>query len=168
MTLYAVRCSPFAVRHFMTQTPPVSPNPLGLDAPTEDRVPLAIAAVGTAAAVAVSWFSLVTFATAMLRDQAVTDISAVDPSAAYVNILLYGIPAGLAMAGVTGWILMRPIDSLFRRGGLAVVGALAGTVLAMMLTFTAHAALGNGALIGLAVLAAVAALRLGGRARRSA
>ena len=117
---------------------------------------------------AVSWFSLVTFATAMLRDQAVTDISAVDPSAAYVNILLYGIPAGLAMAGVTGWILMRPIDSLFRRGGLAVVGALAGTVLAMMLTFTAHAALGNGALIGLAVLAAIAALRLGGRARRSA
>lgn len=131
-------------------------------------MPLAIAAVGASAAVAVAWFSVVTFATAMLRDQAVTEIAKVDPSAAYVNILLYGIPAGLAMAGVTGWMLMRPIDSLFRRGGLAVVGALAGTVLAMMLTFTAHAALGSGALLGLAVLAGVTALRLGGRARRSA
>lgn len=152
----------------MTPTPPSSPNPLGLDAPTEDRVPLAIAAVGAAAAVAVSWFSVVTFATATLRDQSVTEIAAVDPSAAYVNILLYGIPVGLGLAGVTGWMLMRPIESLFRRGGLAVVGALAGTVLAMMLTFTAHAALGSGALIGLAVLAAVVALRLGLRARRSA
>jgi hypothetical protein len=152
----------------LTDSRPASPNPLGLDAPTEDRVPLAMAAVGTAAAVAVSWFSLVTFATVMLRDQTATEIAKVDPSAAYVNILLYGTPLGLALAGVTGWLLMRPIDSLFRRGGLAMVGALAGTVLAMMLTYTAHAALGSGALIGLAVLAAVVALRLGIRARRSA
>jgi hypothetical protein len=127
-----------------------------------------VAAIGTSVAVAVAWFSVITFATALLRDQSVTDIAAVDPSAPYVNILLYGIPAGLALAGITGWRLLHPVDSLFRRGGLAMVGALAGTVLAMMLTFTAHAALGSAALLGLALLATVTAFRLGGRARRLA
>ncbi|MEI2720542.1 MAG: hypothetical protein V9E87_10435 [Gemmatimonadales bacterium] len=152
----------------MTQTPPLSPNPLGPDAPTEDRVGLAVAAVGAAAAMAVAWFSVLTFLVARLRDPSVTSAATINPNAGYVNLFLVGIPVGLLVAGLMGWVLMAPIESNFRRGGLAIVGALAGTCLAMMLTFTAHAALGSGALAALAVLALVVALRLGGRARRAA
>lgn len=152
----------------MTHTPPVSPNPFGPDAPTEDHVGLAVAAVGTAAAVAVAWFSVLTFLVARMRDPAVTSAATINPDAAYVNLFLGGIPIGLLVAGLIGWVLMSPIASNFRRGGLAIVGALAGTCVAMMLTFTAHAALGSGALAALAVLALVVALRLGGRARRAA
>jgi prolipoprotein diacylglyceryltransferase len=147
---------------------PVSPNPLGTDAPTTDHVGLAMAAIGTAAAVAVAWFAVLTLVVATLRDPTVQSAEAVNPDALYVNLFLFGIPAGLAIAGLTGWILMRPVDSLFRRGGLAIVGALAGTVLAMMLTFTAHAAFGTAALAALGVLALVVAFRLGSRARRAA
>ncbi len=127
-----------------------------------------MASVGAAAAVAVAWFAMLTFVVAKLRDPTVQNAAAVNPDAPYVNIFLFGIPAGLALAGITGWILMRPVESLFRRGGLAIVGALAGTCLAMLLTFTAHAAFGSAALGALGVLALVGALRLGGRARRAA
>lgn len=147
---------------------PLSPNPFGADAPTEDRVGLAVSAVGASAAMAVAWFSVLTFLVARLRDPSVTSAATINPNAGYVNLFLVGIPVGLLVAGLMGWVLMSPIESNFRRGGLAIVGALAGTCLAMMLTFTAHAALGSGALAALAVLALVVALRLGGRARRAA
>ena len=152
----------------MGNPPPASPNPFGADAPTEDRVGLAMAAVGAAAAAAVAWFAVLTFLVARMRDPTVTSAATVNPNAGYVNLFLVGIPIGLLVAGLVGWMLMAPIHSNFRRGGLAIVGALAGTCLAMMLTFTAHAALGSGALAALAVLALVVAMRLGGRARRAA
>src|SRR5690606_26667863 len=46
-------------------------------------------------------------------------------------VLLTGLLAGMAGAAFTAWLALAPIESWFRRGGLALVRAF-GTVLAMV------------------------------------
>lgn len=147
----------------MADEPPVSPNPLGAEAPTEDRVGLAVTSVLAAVAAAVAWFSILTFMVSGLRPT--SGLAQVDTGAAYVNLFLYGLLGGLMFTGATAWFLMSPIDSSFRRGGLSIVAALFGFLVSMGVTFLTNELLGGTALLGVAVISLVVAVALGRRAR---
>ena len=147
----------------MANAPPPSPNPLGADAPTEDHVGLAVRAVLAAVAAAVAWFSILTFMVSGLRP--IGGPVQIDTSAGYVNLFLYGLLGGLMFTGVTAWSLMAPIDSNFRRGGLAIVAALLGFLVSMGVTFLTNELLGGTALLGVAAAGLGLAVFLGRRAR---
>lgn len=151
---------------FDRHEPPVSPNPFGADAPADDQVGLAVRAMGAAMAASVVWYCILTFLTAGLRPA--NGPAQVDPSAGYVNLFLYGILGGILFAGLVAFLLMAPVASYFRRGGLAIVATLAGFLLSMGVTFLTNELLGGTALLGIAGLAAVGALLLARSARAAA
>ena len=82
-------------------------------------------------------------------------------------LLAAGTLGGLVLAGVVAWRLLAPLDSTYRRGGLALVSAFA-TVPIMQLYQPLDAAFGTPALVATAVLAGGAAWLLARRARRIA
>jgi hypothetical protein len=82
-------------------------------------------------------------------------------------LLAAGTLGGLVLAGVVTWRLLAPLESTYRRGGLALVSAFA-TVPAMLIYPPLHLSLGTPALLVVAVLAAGLALFLSRRARRMA
>jgi hypothetical protein len=84
-----------------------------------------------------------------------------------VYLLAAGTLGGLVLAGVVAWRLLAPIDSTYRRGGLALVSAFA-TVLVMQIYPPLDTAFGTPALLGVAALAGGIALALSRRARRMA
>lgn len=79
-------------------------------------------------------------------------------------ILFFGTLASLVLAGVVAWRLLDPILSVYRRGGLSVVSALA-TVLPMLLCIPVHQLAGRAGLAGLGGLAALGSLLLARLAR---
>jgi hypothetical protein len=80
-------------------------------------------------------------------------------------LLAVGTLGGLVLAGVVAWRLLAPLDSTYRRGGLALVSAFA-TVPIMQLYRPLDVAFGTPALVAAAALAAGAAWVLSRRARR--
>jgi len=82
-------------------------------------------------------------------------------------LLAAGTLGGLVLAGVVAWRLLAPLDSTYRRGGLALVSAFA-TVPIMQLYQPLDAAFGTPALLAASALAAAAAWLLSRRARRIA
>ena len=86
---------------------------------------------------------------------------------ASVYLLAAGTLGGLLLAGVVAWRLLSPLDSTYRRGGLALVSAF-GTVLVMQVYPLLDSALGTPALLAAAAAATLAALLLSRRARRLA
>lgn len=146
-----------------------SPHPLGPDAPTEDHIPLAIRSVGAGVATASAWMGLVTWGTLLLQGEgAAVTIEQVDPGAAYVNFLLYGLVAALPITGLVSYSLMWPIPTNFRRGGLAMVAVLGGVSLAMLTTFLARQFGGPAGLLILSAISAGVAVWLAREARRLA
>jgi hypothetical protein len=92
----------------------------------------------------------------------------VEPSlGAPLYLLAAGTLGGLVLAGVVAWRLLAPLDSTYRRGGLALVSAFA-TVPVMQLYRPLDAAFGTPALLAAAALAAGAAWLLSRLARRIA
>ena len=81
-------------------------------------------------------------------------------------ILLTGLLAGMAAATATAWLALAPLDSWFRRGGLALVSAF-GTVLAMLVLVPVDQAFGPPGLAAMALLLLSAAAWLGYRFRRA-
>ena len=81
-------------------------------------------------------------------------------------ILLTGLLAGMAGAAATAWIALAPLESWFRRGGLALVSAF-GTVLAMLLLVPVDRAFGPAGLGAAAVLLLGGAVWLAWRFRRA-
>jgi hypothetical protein len=81
-------------------------------------------------------------------------------------ILLTGLLAGMAAASATAWLALAPLDSWFRRGGLALVSAF-GTVLAMLVLVPVDQAFGPPGLGAVALLLLIAAVWLGHRFRRA-
>jgi hypothetical protein len=86
---------------------------------------------------------------------------------AALYLLVAGTLGGLVLAGVVAWRLLAPLDSTYRRGGLALVSAFA-TIPIMQLYRLLDAAFGTPALLAAAALAAGAAWLLSRRARRIA
>jgi hypothetical protein len=91
-----------------------------------------------------------------------------DPAlGAPLYLLAAGTLGGLVLAGMVAWRLLAPLDSTYRRGGLALVSAFA-TVPVMLLYQPLDAAFGTPALLAAAALAAGAAWLLSRLARRIA
>jgi hypothetical protein len=144
---------------------PVSPNPLGEFAATSDQVPLAAWSMFAGVMASVAWLGVITWITQRIgRGTTATSVEQLDPGALHVNLLLYGTVAGLAVAGALAYWLMSPIASLWRRGGIAVVSALAGLCVGMLVTFVARETGGELALALLPVPALLVAWWAGRRA----
>lgn len=135
--------------------PPPSPNPLGDAAATEDLVPVAARAMGAGMSAAVAWAALVIWIALLTVSptEAPQALSAVDPNATYVNILLFGLLPTPFAAALVGWMLMARLPASWRRGGLVMVAVLGGSVLAMLLTFMVRELAGQHGLLVLAALA---------------
>jgi hypothetical protein len=80
-------------------------------------------------------------------------------------LLAAGTLGGVVLAAGVTWWLLAPLDSPYRRGGLALVSAFA-TIPAMLVYPPLHAAFGRAALLATAAASGGAALLLTRRARR--
>jgi hypothetical protein len=153
---------PFAVRrsqlaHIMSNPPP----PLLSDQATEDQIGLAVRAVGAAFLTAIAWLGFLTWGTLLLGGpERAAAAEQIDPGAAHVNLLLYGLSACLVLTGAVGWRLLRPVGSTFRRGGLAMVGVLGGLSLGMLATFMARELAGPTGLLATGVVGTLLAVVL--------
>lgn len=89
--------------------------------------------------------------------------------AANMNPALYllfgGTFAGIVIAAVAAWWLLGPIQSTYRRGGLALVCSFA-TVLVMLICIPIHQLVGRSGLIALLMACAFGSALLARRARR--
>lgn len=80
-------------------------------------------------------------------------------------LLFGGTLSGIVFAGWAAWSLLGPVESAYRRGGLAMVTGFS-TVLLMLICIPINQLLGCTGLIVLLALSALAATLLGRRARR--
>ena len=80
-------------------------------------------------------------------------------------LLFGGTLGGVVAAAGMAWWLLGPIESTYRRGGLAMVCGFA-TVLLMLICIPVHQLLGRGGLFGLLAMCTVAATLLARRVRR--
>jgi hypothetical protein len=129
-----------------------------------DPVSLVAAALGAGLAAGLALVGATVAATAALRPPAGTTEPALG---APLYLLLFGTLGGLVLAGVVAWWLLGPLQSTYRRGGLALVSAFA-TVVLMQIYRPLDAAFGVPALLVAAVLAGALATLLARRARRMA
>ena len=129
-----------------------------------DPVSLVAAALGAGLSAGLALVGATVAATAALRPPA----GATEPAlGAPLYLLLFGTLGGLLLAGVVAWRLLRPLQSTYRRGGLAMVSAFA-TVILMQIYRPLDAAFGEPALLIAAALAGMLSLALARRARRMA
>ena len=129
-----------------------------------DPVPLAVTALGAGLSAGLAMVGATVAALAAVRPPP----GSAEPSlGAPLYLLAAGTLGGLVLAGVVAWRLLAPLDSTYRRGGLALVSAFA-TVLLMQLYRPLDAAFGTPALLAAAALAAGVAWLLSRRARRIA
>ena len=77
-------------------------------------------------------------------------------------VLVGGTFLGVFLAGYAAWRLLAPIESDYRRGGLAMVCAFA-TVMLMIVCIPVHQLLGANGLAGLLAVSVLVALVLGHR-----
>ena len=129
-----------------------------------DPVSLVAAALGAGLSAGLALVGATVVATAVLRPPAGTTEPALG---APLYILFFGTLGGLVVAGAVTWRLLRPLESTYRRGGLALVSAFA-TVVLMQIYRPLDAAFGVPALLAAAMAAAVLALLLARWARRMA
>jgi hypothetical protein len=124
--------------------------------------------MAAAMAVAVAAISLVAFATrrAAAHSGITSRENIVDSLA--VDIVIYGTVTGVFLAGGVAWALMKPVDSNYRRGGLAMVSAFGGFLLSVILTMMVRGLLGDAALPGLGLVATLIAVFFARRARAAA
>ena len=140
-------------------------SPLPPDAPTEDRIGTAVLAMGSGAAAAVTWFAVLTsIQLRILEHSTAKTVAEINPQAADTNFMIVGMLLGMVFAAAVAWTLMFPIPSSYRRGGLAMVAAFAGTVIAGILTSAARVLGGAPILVAIAIVACGLALWLGRRA----
>lgn len=129
-----------------------------------DPVSLVAAALGAGLSAGLALVGVTVAAIAALRPPA----GSTEPSlGAPLYLLVLGTLGGLCLAGVVAWRLLAPLESTYRRGGLALVSAFA-TVVVMQLYRPLDAAFGVPALLAAATLAGALAWILARRARRLA
>jgi hypothetical protein len=129
-----------------------------------DPVSLAVTALGAGLSAGVALIGVTVSALDAVRPPPGTG----DPATGgAVYLLAAGTLGGLILAGVVAWRLLAPLDSTYRRGGLALVSAF-GTVLVMQIYPLLDSAFGTPALLAAAAVAGIVALLLSRRARRLA
>ncbi len=141
------------------------PHPLGADAPHEDFVGLAFAALRFAIAAGVGLNALVTLAVRTLQANRPAS-AAIDLGGAPALTLLGGTFLACLFAAIVTWKLMAPARSPYRQGMLAMVSFFASFV-GSMVAWPIDRAWGRLGLVGLAALAALVAA-LGWRSVRRA
>ena len=129
-----------------------------------DPVSLAAVALGAGLSAGLALVGATVAAIAALRPPPGTTEPALG---APLYLLLFGTLGGLVIAGVVAWRLLSPLESTYRRGGLAIVSAFA-TVVVMQIYRPLDAAFGIPALLVAAGGAAALAWILSRRARRMA
>lgn len=142
-----------------------APPPLGpTGEPAEpDHVGLAFRALfagalaGLAAVAAMMWL----YRTLQARGAAPLAPTPQDP---VVNLVLFGWLGGATIGFLVTFLLLRPLASAYRRGGLAMVAGF-GTLLVAFVTAPVDSLLGRWGLLGLVAVAAGVALWQGRRAR---
>jgi hypothetical protein len=119
-----------------------------------------IAAVGTSAV-------SVGLAVITMTVLAVDSLKSIQPAGtnSALYLLFGGTLAGILAAAGTAWWLLGPIESTYRRGGLAMVSGFA-TVLLMLICIPVHQFFGRTGLVALMAACALAASLLARRARR--
>jgi hypothetical protein len=80
-------------------------------------------------------------------------------------LLVGGTLAGILLAAAAAWRLLAPVESIYRRGGLAIVCAF-GTVLLMLVCIPVNQLLGRTGLLLMLGLTGTMAMLLARRARR--
>ena len=129
-----------------------------------DPVSLVAAALGAGLSAGLALVGMTVAALAALRPPPGT-VEPAGGSALY--LLAAGTLGGLVLAGVVTWRLLAPLQSTYRRGGLALVCAFA-TVVVMQIYRPLDAAFGVPALLATSALACAVAWLLTRRARRMA
>jgi hypothetical protein len=129
-----------------------------------DPVALVVSALGAGLSAGLALVGATVAALAALRPPAGTTEPALG---APLYLLLFGTLGGLVLAGIVVWQLLAPLQSTYRRGGLALVASFA-TVVVMQIYRPLDAAFGAPALLGAAALACASAWLLSRRARRMA
>jgi hypothetical protein len=119
-------------------------------------------AMGSGMVVGVAAVSLIVLGVDYLRPMAPAANAASGPA---FYLLMFGTMFGLVLAGVVAWWLLAPVLSVYRRGGLSLVTAMA-TVLPMLLCMAANQLGGRAGLVGLALAALLVAALLAARVRR--
>jgi hypothetical protein len=119
-------------------------------------------AMGSGMAVGVAAVRLIVLGVDYLRPMAPAAHAASGPA---FYLLMFGTMFGLVLAGVVAWWLLAPVLSVYRRGGLSLVTAMA-TVLPMLLCMAANQLGGRAGLVGLALAALLVAALLAARVRR--
>ncbi len=128
--------------------------------------PVALAATAVAAGLS-SGLAIVGVTVAALAGLRPPPGTADPATGAPLFLLAVGTLGGLVLAGVVAWLLLAPLESTYRRGGLAMVSAFA-TVVLMQLYRLLDAAFGAPGLLTAAALAGIVALLLFRRGRRMA
>jgi hypothetical protein len=158
-------------RAVVNETSPTPPrfSPLPPDAPTKDRIHTAVLAMACGTCAGVTWFGILTLIqTRLLRGSTARAITQIDPHSFDANFMAYGIPMGLAFGAIVAWSMMFAIPSSYRRGGLSLVAAFAGTVVGLVLTYVGRALGGATTLAAITVVFFLVTLWLGRRTLLSA
>ena len=128
-----------------------------------DLFALGVRALGFASAAGATAIAIVLWGVQSLVPAAPPGASPVAGPAFYLLVL--GTPAAMALAGATCWFLLRPVESYFRRGGLAMVSAFLSFVVSLV-TLPASALFGRPGLLAASLLFAVAMVLFGRSLRR--
>lgn len=108
---------------------------------------------------------LVTVTATVLLVDALRDGAQPESLTLRLYLLFGGTLAGILIAALAAWRLLGPIESAYRRGGLAMVSGFS-TVLLMLVCIPINQLLGHTGLVVLLTLSALAAGLLRRRARR--
>ena len=140
-------------------TDPPRPPPISIE--DEDRVGLAFLAMGVSVSIGIGLVTVVLWVVStLLADMPASDTPVIDGAPFYV--LVGGTLLGVGVAGLITWMLLAPVRSTYRRGGLSVVSAFA-TAAGMLVAMPINQLAGRTGLLVLVVFSGLVALLLSRR-----
>jgi len=140
-------------------TDPPRPPPISIE--DEDRVGLAFLAMAISVSIGIGLVTVALWVVStLLADMPAGDTPIIDGAPFYV--LVGGTMLGVAAAGLINWMLLAPVRSTYRRGGLSLVSAFA-TAAGMLVAMPINQLAGRSGLVGLVVVSGLVALLLSRR-----
>ena len=140
-------------------TDPPRPPPISIE--DEDRVGLAFLAMAISVSIGIGLVTVALWVVStLLADMPAGDTPVIDGAPFYV--LVGGTMLGVAAAGLITWMLLAPVQSTYRRGGLSLVSAFT-TAAGMLVAMPINQLAGRTGLVGLVVVSGLVALLLSRR-----